>query len=129
MTTLQSLLERVQARRHAPRGTQVRQIVDSILGASVRTSGDAAKASEAAPASISPRSATQYSSQPPTAEHIDTSRLSSAASAAPLAPVFIRPESFVAGHTDIVRATGSAEFQKAKTFGELLELTLALRPR
>ena len=136
MTTLQSLLERVQSRRHRHRNelqhSRAAQIVDALLGSTVTT----AVIDQVRSAPVVP-SPTQYSSHPPAVERIDTSRASSAAPPASVSTslhsVAVHAQSFVDGGMDadanVIQSTSAAEFPKAKTFGELLELTLSLRPR
>ncbi len=84
-------------------------------------------------------SPTRYSSQPPAPER----PLSSIPAAAPRSerprhseppprtagPVPVRPQSVAPGHEPVVRATESPEAPRARTFGELLELTLSVRPQ
>jgi hypothetical protein len=107
------------------------------------------------PTSPALESPTRYSSQPPRVERPLTieprarSRGSSSAapagpssgspagpsSAAPAAtsqsrrPESIRPQSVAPTGQPVVYATDPPEFPRAKTFGDLLDLTLSLRPR
>jgi len=84
-------------------------------------------------------SPTRYSSQPPRVERplsieprARSIRQSSAAPAAPYSsdrPQAIRPQSVAPTGQPVVYATDPPEFPRAKTFGDLLDLTLSLRPR
>ncbi len=102
-------------------------------------------------------SPTRYSSQPPQVERPlsvePRARSSSPASGAPMGPISsapprpssgaprapssspvrrpdsIRAQSFAPTGQPIVYATDEPEFPRPKTFGDLLELTLSLRPR
>lgn len=90
-------------------------------------------------------SPTRYSSQPPQVERplsieprapsIRPSSPSGAHSGAPVAapssrrPESIRPQSVSPSGQPVVYATDPPEFPRAKTFGDLLDLTLSLRPR
>jgi hypothetical protein len=99
------------------------------------------------PTSPALESPTRYSSQPPRVERplsveprARSIRSSSgaparASSGAPAAasqsrrPESIRPQSVAPTGQPVVYATDPPEFPRAKTFGDLLELTLSLRPR
>ncbi|HET6417973.1 MAG TPA: hypothetical protein VFG22_16875, partial [Polyangiales bacterium] len=84
-------------------------------------------------------SPTRYSSQPPRVERplsieprARSIRPSSAAPAAAHSsdrPQAIRPQSVAPTGQPVVYATDPPEFPRAKTFGDLLDLTLSLRPR
>jgi len=90
-------------------------------------------------------SPTRYSSQPPQVERplsieprarsIRPSSPSGAHPGAPVAasssrrPESIRPQSVAPSGQPVVYATDPPEFPRAKTFGDLLDLTLSLRPR
>lgn len=90
-------------------------------------------------------SPTRYSSQPPQVERplsieprarsFRPSSPSGAHSGAPVAapssrrPESIRPQSVAPSGQPVVYATDPPEFPRAKTFGDLLDLTLSLRPR
>jgi hypothetical protein len=99
------------------------------------------------PTSPALESPTRYSSQPPRVERplsveprARSIRSSSGApagapSGAPAVasqsrrPASIRPQSVAPTGQPVVYATDPPEFPRAKTFGDLLELTLSLRPR
>jgi hypothetical protein len=99
------------------------------------------------PTSPALESPTRYSSQPPRVERplsveprARSIRSSSGApagapSGAPTVasqsrrPASIRPQSVAPTGQPVVYATDPPEFPRAKTFGDLLELTLSLRPR
>jgi len=99
------------------------------------------------PTSPALESPTRYSSQPPRVERplsvgprAQSIRSSSgapagASSGAPAGasqsrrPEPIRPQSVAPTGQPVVYATDPPEFPRAKTFGDLLELTLSLRPR
>ena len=85
-------------------------------------------------------SPTLYSSQPPGVERplsIERKGRSSArpsagpasAPPAPRRPEPIRPQSVAPTGQPVVYSTDQPEFPRPKTFGDLLELTLSLRPR
>ncbi len=84
-------------------------------------------------------SPTRYSSQPPTVERplsVEPRARSneppaSAPAASPSAtrPEAIRPQSVAPSGQPVIYATDQPEFVRPKTFGDLLELTLSLRPR
>ena len=82
-------------------------------------------------------SPTRYSSQPPTVERplsveprAASIRPSSGAPPVPSRrPESIRPQSVAPSGQPVLYATDPPEFPRPKTFGDLLELTLALRPR
>jgi hypothetical protein len=91
------------------------------------------------PTSPSIDSPTRYSSQPPRVER-PLSGQPSASSVQPPSrpptegspsrrPESIRPQSVAPTGQPVVYATDQPEFPRPKTFGELLELTLSLRPR
>jgi hypothetical protein len=96
-----------------------------------------ARTPSAPPAAL--ESPTRYSSQPaaperplssipPAAPHSERPRQSEPPRRA-AGPVPVRAQSVAPGHQPVVRAIEPAEAPRAKTFGELLELTLALRPQ
>lgn len=70
-------------------------------------------------------SPTRYSSRPPEVER----PLAVEMPAGSARPEPIRPQSVVPTGQPVVRTTAAAEFARPKTFGDLLELTLSLRPR
>jgi hypothetical protein len=84
-------------------------------------------------------SPTRYSSQPPRVERPLTieprARSVRSSSGAPASvsqtrrPESIRPQSVAPTGQPVVYATDPPEFPRAKTFGDLLDLTLSLRPR
>ncbi len=84
-------------------------------------------------------SPTRYSSQPPEVERPLSAQPSSrrvrpSSGSVPTAsgsrrPEPIRPQSVAPTGQPVVYATDPPEFPRAKSFGELLELTLSLRPR
>jgi hypothetical protein len=84
-------------------------------------------------------SPTRYSSQPPRVERPLTieprARSVGSSSGAPAAasqsrrPESIRPQSVAPTGQPVVYATDPPEFPRANTFGDLLDLTLSLRPR
>jgi hypothetical protein len=84
-------------------------------------------------------SPTRYSSQPPRVERPLTieprARSVGSSSGAPAAasqsrrPESIRPQSVAPTGQPVVYATDPPEFPRVKTFGDLLDLTLSLRPR
>ena len=84
-------------------------------------------------------SPTRYSSQPPTVERplsveprARSGRPSAGAppaSATPAHPESIRPQSVAPSGQPVVYSTEQPEFVRPRTFGDLLELTLSLRPR
>lgn len=91
------------------------------------------------PTSPSIDSPTRYSSKPPQVERplsVDPSASSIQPPSTPPAqgspsrrPESIRPQSVAPTGQPVVYATDQPEFPRPKTFGELLELTLSLRPR
>jgi hypothetical protein len=91
------------------------------------------------PTSPSIDSPTRYSSQPPQVERplsVEPRTSSLQPPSGPPAEVSqsrrpepIRPQSVAPTGQPVVYATAQPEFPRAKTFGELLELTLSLRPR
>jgi len=85
-------------------------------------------------------SPTRYSSQPPRVERPlsvePRSRSIPPSSGAPASqpsqarrPASIRPQSVAPTGQPVIYATEQPEFPRPKTFGELLDLTLSLRPR
>ena len=107
-------------------------------------------AAEAVPAIEPPttpglESPTRYSSQPPrverplsveprarsvrVAEPVTTPPPPAASEPAPGRHESIRPQSVAPTGQPVVYATDPPEFPRAKTFGDLLELSLSLRPR
>jgi hypothetical protein len=84
-------------------------------------------------------SPTRYSSQPPeverplsvqpSSERVRPSSGSVPAASGSRRPEPIRPQSVAPTGQPVVYATEPPEFPRAKSFGELLELTLSLRPR
>jgi hypothetical protein len=84
-------------------------------------------------------SPTRYSSQPPRVERplsveprarsVRPSPVSTPAAAASGRPEPIRPQSVAPTGQPVIYATDPPEFPRPKTFGDLLELTLSLRPR
>jgi len=84
-------------------------------------------------------SPTRYSSQPPRVERplsveprarsIRPSSGAPPAGTPPRRPESIRPQSVAPTGQPVVYATDPPEFPRPKTFGDLLELTLSLRPR
>jgi hypothetical protein len=91
------------------------------------------------PTSPTIESPTRYSSQPPRVERplsveprARSIRPSSGAPASPSrvgGPESIRPQSVAPTGQPVIYATEQPEFPRPKTFGDLLELTLSLRPR
>jgi len=91
------------------------------------------------PTSPALESPTRYSSQPPRVERpltIEPRARSVGSSSGPPAvasqsrrPESIRPQSVAPTGQPVVYATDPPEFPRAKTFGDLLDLTLSLRPR
>jgi hypothetical protein len=137
---LRSLLDKVRAKRPGERETHAAEAVDRI-----RTgAGAVAATAQSEPLSEPPtspqfESPTRYSSQPPTVERplsveprARSAQPPSRTSGAPSAtqrPAPIRPQSVAPTGQPVVYATDQPEFPRPKTFGELLELTLSLRPR
>ena len=81
-------------------------------------------------------SPTRYSSQPPRVERpLSVEPRARSSSGAPAVasqsgrPQSIRPQSVAPTGQPVVYSTDPPEFPRAKTFGDLLELTLSLRPR
>jgi hypothetical protein len=137
---LRSLLDKVRAKRPGERETHAAEAVDRIRAGS----GTVAATAEATPLSepsTSPEieSPTRYSSQPPRVERplsVEPRAQSAQPPSRPAAavspsrrPAPIRPQSVAPTGQPVVYATDQPEFPRPKTFGELLELTLALRPR
>ena len=91
------------------------------------------------PTSPALESPTRYSSQPPRVERplsvgpraqsIRSSSGVPAGASQSRRPEPIRPQSVAPTGQPVVYATDPPEFPRAKTFGDLLELTLSLRPR
>jgi hypothetical protein len=91
------------------------------------------------PTSPALESPTRYSSQPPRVERplsvgpraqsIRSSSGAPAGASQSRRPEPIRPQSVAPTGQPVVYATDPPEFPRAKTFGDLLELTLSLRPR
>jgi hypothetical protein len=91
------------------------------------------------PTSPTINSPTRYSSQPPRVERplsveprarsIRPSSGASAVTSPSRQPESIRPQSVAPTGQPVVYSTEQPEFPRPKTFGELLELTLSLRPR
>jgi hypothetical protein len=91
------------------------------------------------PTSPALESPTRYSSQPPRVERplsveprarsIRSSSGTPAGASQFQRPEAIRPQSVAPTGQPVVYATDPPEFPRAKTFGDLLELTLSLRPR
>ena len=148
---LRSLLEKVQAKRPDERETHAVEAVERLRAASGTTTAAAVESSPSIPraAQLTPvpepptspglESPTLYSSQPPEVERplsvkpqARSARPPSGAPAAPTdseRPHAIRPHSVAPTGQPVVYATDQPEFPRPKTFGELLELTLSLRPR
>ncbi|MBT8454349.1 MAG: hypothetical protein KJO40_20470 [Deltaproteobacteria bacterium] len=137
---LRSLLDKVRAKRPGERETHAAEAVDRLRAGS----GNLAAAAPAAPLSDPPtspqiESPTRYSSQPPRVERplsVEPRARSSAPPSQPALaasptqrPAAIRPQSVAPTGQPVVYATEQPEFPRPKTFGELLELTLSLRPR
>jgi hypothetical protein len=137
---LRSLLDKVRAKRPGERETHAAEAVDRIRAGS----GTMAAASEETTLSDPPtsphlESPTRYSSQPPRVERPlsveprarsaqPPSRPAEPPSQSPR-PASIRAQSVAPSGQPVVYATDQPEFPRPKTFGELLELTLSLRPR
>jgi hypothetical protein len=91
------------------------------------------------PTSPTMESPTRYSSQPPRVERplsveprarsIRPSSGAPAAGSPSRRPEAIRPQSVAPTGQPVVYATDPPEFPRSKTFGDLLEQTLSLRPR
>jgi hypothetical protein len=89
------------------------------------------------PTTPSIESPTRYSSQPPRVERLSSSpsaRIGRASSgsmpaASSSRPEAIRPQSMSPGAQSFIVSSDPPEFPRPSTFGELLELTLSLRPR
>lgn len=137
---LRSLLDKVRAKRPGERETHAAEAVDRIRAGS----GAVPAAAEARPLSEPPtspqvESPTRYSSQPPRVERPlsvePRARSAQPPSPPPAAPsqsqrpAPIRAQSVAPTGQPVVYATDQPEFPRPKTFGELLELTLSLRPR
>jgi len=151
---LRSLLDKVRAKRPDERATRAADALDRIRTASGTTAAVHVQSSRPAPvpssvptqlpASPLPEpptspaleSPTRYSSQPPRVERPlsigPRARVSSGAPAPASQsgrPESIRPQSVAPTGQPVVYATDPPELPRAKTFGDLLELTLSLRPR
>ena len=154
---LRSLLNKVRAKRPEERTTHAAEALERMRTASGTTSAPPAHGAQATPfpsafptqlpssplpeppTSPAMDSPTRYSSQPPRVERplsieprARSIRPSSAAPAAPYSsgrPQAIRPQSVAPTGQPVVYATDPPEFPRAKTFGDLLDLTLSLRPR
>jgi len=137
---LRSLLDKVRAKRPGERETHAAEAVDRIRAGS-RTMAAASEETTLSEPPTSPQveSPTRYSSQPPRVER-PLSVEPRARSAQPPSlpadppsqssrPASIRPQSVAPTGQPVVYATDQPEFPRPKTFGELLELTLSLRPR
>ncbi len=137
---LRSLLDKVRAKRPGERETHAAEAVDRIRAGS----GTVAAATQATPLSDPPtspqvESPTRYSSQPPRVERplsVEPRARSAqppsrpvSAPSQPQRPASIRAQSVAPTGQPVVYATDQPEFPRPKTFGELLELTLSLRPR
>ncbi|MGB3052247.1 MAG: hypothetical protein WBB42_14680 [Polyangiales bacterium] len=137
---LRSLLDKVRAKRPGERETHAAEAVDRIRTAS----GAVAATAQASPLSEPPtspklESPTRYSSQPPRVERplsVEPRARSAQPPSRPAAapsqsqrPASIRPQSVAPTGQPVVYATDQPDFVRPKTFGELLELTLSLRPR
>lgn len=134
---LQSLLDRVRANRGEARPQRAASLLEQLKSAA----GQAPEPAQPPPSTPAPPTSTRYSSRPPGVERPLAGVASSAPrpSAAPTAsrtgapasvrPVSLRPDSAPPPSQPVVRSTEAPEFPRAKTFGELLELTLSLRPR
>jgi hypothetical protein len=143
---LKSLLNKVRAKRPDERATHAADVLERIRAAS-----GAVPAVQTAPATPPPAtsalepptsptidSPTRYSSHPPRVERpLSVSPRARPSSGAPqkpsqspsLRPDSVRAQSAVPTGQPIVYATDEPEFPRPKTFGDLLELTLSLRPR
>lgn len=151
---LRSLLDRVRAKRPDERVTRAGDAVERIRAASGTTAAVAPEPSSAPVPSAFPTQAapeplpeppttpgidspTRYSSQPPRVERLSSSpaarikRASSGSipSVSTSRPEAIRAQSMSPGSGPLVVSTDPPEFPRPKTFGDLLELTLSLRPR
>jgi hypothetical protein len=129
-------------------GTEAVRVSSSAPAAQVSSGPPAQVSSSPAPeppTSPTIDSPTRYSSQPPQVERplsveprtrsVRPSSGSPAARSQPAAasqsrrPESIRPQSVAPTGQPVVYATDQPEFPRPKTFGDLLELTLSLRPR
>ncbi len=138
---LRSLLDKVRAKRPDERTTRAADALDRIRTASGTTAAAAVQSSPLPEPPTSPtmESPTRYSSQPPRVERPlsiePRARSIRPSSGAPPAasqsrrPEPIRPQSVAPTGQPVVYATDQPEFPRPKTFGDLLELTLSLRPR
>jgi hypothetical protein len=86
---------------------RARSVAPSSSGVPIRSSSPASSASSASGAPVRPSSGAPSSRRPES----------------------IRPQSVAPTGQPVVYATDPPEFPRAKTFGDLLELTLSLRPR
>lgn len=137
---LRSLLDKVRAKHPGERETHAAEAVDRIRAGSGTMAGAAQETTiSEPPTSPQVESPTRYSSQPPTVERPlsveprarsaqPPSRPADPPSQSPR-PSSIRPQSVAPTGQPVVYATDQPEFPRPKTFGELLELTLSLRPR
>jgi len=151
---LRSLLDKVRAKRPDERTTRAADALDRIRTASGTTAAVQVSSSPPARVPSSPLpepptsptidSPTRYSSQPPEVERplsveprarIRPSSGAPAVGSQPASasqsrrPESIRPQSVAPTGQPVVYATDQPEFPRPKTFGDLLELTLSLRPR
>jgi hypothetical protein len=153
---LRSLLDKVRAKRPEERTTHAADALDRIRTASGTTAAAAVQSSPPAPPAAPPvpepptspgiDSPTRYSSQPPRVERplsveprarsvrpspVSTPAAPSSAPPPPASgrPEPIRPQSVAPTGQPVIYATDPPEFPRPKTFGDLLELTLSLRPR
>jgi len=143
---LRSLLDKVRAKRPGERETHAADAVNRIRTASGTTTAAQVQSfpppeaqSSDPPTSPSIDSPTRYSSQPPRVERPLSVKPSASSSQPPSRPPAegsqsrrpepIRPQSVAPTGQPVVYATDQPEFPRPKTFGELLELTLSLRPR
>jgi len=143
---LRSLLDRVRAKRPDERETHAAEALDRLRTASGTVAATAqAPTLPDPPTSLTLDSPTRYSSQPPRVERplsVEPPARSvrpASAPSLPLAspetpsqsrrPAAIRPQSVAPTGQPVVYATDPPEFPRPKSFGELLELTLSLRPR
>ena len=136
---LRSLLDKVRAKRPGERETHAAEVVDRIRAGSGTMA--AAQETPLSEPSTSPHveSPTRYSSQPPRVERplsVEPRARSAQPPSRPAAapsqsqrPASIRAQSVAPTGQPVVYATDQPDFPRPKTFGELLELTLSLRPR
>jgi hypothetical protein len=152
---LRSLLDKVRAKRPEERITRAGDAVERIRTASGTTAAAAAAPGappvpSAFPTQAAPEplpdppttpgleSPTRYSSKPPGVERplsshpaarITRASSGSVPSLSSSSPEAIRPHSVSPSAGPVVVSTDAPEFPRPSTFGELLELTLSLRPR